>query len=185
MMTANQLVTLKASVNKEMKRRCYNGSMIAYAGRNYAFQTTPAAGEIIQAQQGNAVIQPLSAVNPISGLPTAAVGEVIPTAFDNDKLTKVVNDLSNLTTTTPNPGCAASCSGLCHTQCSTSCSGCSGCSGCGGCGGGCSGCSGTCSGGCSGCRATCSSRCDSCSGTCTQNCSMDCNAGCKIGRAHV
>lgn len=59
MMTASQLVTLKASVDKEMKRRCYNGSMTAYAGSSYAFQIAPAEGGIIQAQQGNAVIQPL------------------------------------------------------------------------------------------------------------------------------
>ena len=71
MMTANQLVTLKASVDKEMKRRCYNGSMTVYAGSNYAFQATPAAGGIIKAQQGNAVIQPLNAVSPIDGLPAA------------------------------------------------------------------------------------------------------------------
>lgn len=177
MMTASQLVTLKSSVDKEMKRRCYNGSMTAYAGSNYAFQTTPSAGGIIKAQQGNAVIQPLNAVKPVDGLATAASGEIIPAGFDNDKLAKVVNDLSSMTTTTPSPGCAASCSGLCHTQCSTTCSGCSGCGGCGGC----SGCSGSCSGTCSfrcgaaGCTGTCSSTCGV---GCTGSCIGTCGAGC-------
>jgi len=178
MMTANQLVTLKASVDKEMKRRCYNGSMTVYAGSNYAFQTAPAAGSVIQAQQGNAVIQPLNAVNSISGLPTAVVGEVVPAGFDNDNLTKVVNDLSSMTTTTSNPGCAASCSGLCHTQCSTSCSGCTGCSGtCSGC----TGCSATCYGGCSDtCYESCVLECKgSCSGDCQSNCAAGCNIGCE------
>jgi len=180
MMTASQLVTLKANVDKEMKRRCYNGSMTAYAGSSYAFQTAPAAGSVIQAQQGNAVIQPLNAVNPISGLSTAAAGEVIPAEFDNDNLTKVVNDLSSMTTTTASPGCAASCSGLCHTQCSTSCSGCSGCSGTceNTCFGGCWGsCSGTCEGTCSdSCIAECTG---SCSGDCQSNCAAGCNIGCE------
>ena len=180
MITASQLVTLKANVDKEMKRRCYNGSMTAYAGSSYAFQTAPAAGSVIQAQQGNAVIQPLNAVNPISGLSTAAAGEVIPAEFDNDNLTKVVNDLSSMTTTTASPGCAASCSGLCHTQCSTSCSGCSGCSGTceNTCFGGCWGsCSGTCEGTCSdSCIAECTG---SCSGDCQSNCAAGCNIGCE------
>lgn len=182
MMTASQLVTLKASVEKEMKRRCYNGSMERYAGSSYAFQTAPAAGSVIQAQQGNAVIQPLNAVNPISGLSTAATGEVIPAEFDNDNLTKVVNDLSSMTTTTTSPGCAASCSGLCHTQCSTSCSGCSGCSDT--CYEMCSdscyeGCSGTCYDGCySGCSSGCYSGCyKGCSESCTDGC-KSCN-GCS------
>ena len=173
MMTASQLVTLKTNVDKEMKRRCYNGSMTNYAGSDYAFQTTPAAGSAIQAQQGNAVIQPLNAVNPISGLPTAAVGEVIPTAFDNDKLTKVVNDLSNMTTTTTSPGCAASCSGLCHTQCSTTCSE--------DCTGTCYGdCTGTCDGGCTGgCYGDCTGTCyDGCSENCTGGCYENCTGGC-------
>ena len=186
MMTASQLVTLKTNVDKEMKRRCYNGSMTAYAGSSYAFQTAPAAGSVIQAQQGNAVIQPLNAVSPIDGLSTAATGEVIPAEFDNDNLTKVVNDLSSMTTTTASPGCAASCSGLCHTQCSTTCYGCSGCStSCSGC----SGCSGTCYEECMGscwdtCSDTCSENCifeckGSCSGDCQSNCAPGCNSGCK------
>lgn len=171
MMTASQLVTLKSSVDKEMKRRCYNGSMTAYAGSSYAFQTAPAAGGVIQARQGNAVIQPLNAVNPISGLSTAAAGEVIPTTFDNDKLAKVVNDLSNMTTTTSNPGCAASCSGLCHTQCSTSCTGCSGCSSCSSCTGTCSACSNGCS--------TCTSCTNSCATGCANTCATVCDNGCR------
>ena len=189
MMTANQLVTLKASVDKEMKRRCYNGSMTAYAGSNYAFQTTPAAGEIIQAQQGNAVIQPLNAVSPIDGLPAAEQGATIPQQFDNDNLTKVVNDLSSMTTTTASPGCAASCSGLCHTQCSTSCTGCSGsctdtcydsCTGT--CGGNCTGCSGTCGGtcwnSCSGCGGCTGSQNTSPGAGCGNHCNGTCSSSC-------
>lgn len=141
-----------------MKRRCYNGSMTAYAGSSYAFQTTPAAGGIIKAQQGNAVIQPLNAVKPIDGLPTAQAGAVIPQAFDNDKLTKVVNDLSSMTTTTSSPGCAASCSGLCHAQCST-----------------------TCRAGCAGCSAACFSSCEEgCTSTCKELCGDTCKSACAI-----
>jgi hypothetical protein len=171
MMTANQLVTLKASVDKEMKRRCYNGSMTVYAGSNYAFQATPAAGGIIKAQQGNAVIQPLNAVSPIDGLPAAEQGATIPQQFDNDNLTKVVNDLSNMTTTTTSPGCAASCSGLCHTQCSTTCSGCSG------------NCTDTCYDTCyRSCTGTCEITCwETCSGSCTNGCYSGCKScnGCS------
>lgn len=191
-MTAPEAVTLKEQIKNEMSRRQYNGSMVAYAGSEYDFATTPTSGAPMSAQQGNAIIEPLNAVNPIDGLSTAQSGEPIPAAFDNSNLTTVVTNLASLTTEASNAGCAAACSGLCQNQCSTGCTGCSSCTSCTGCSGTCSGvcrnsCSRNCTGdcdGCSGCSAACRNNCtgscDGCSG-CSANCKNTCDVSCKTG----
>ena len=82
MMTAAQIISLKAEVKAEVLRRQYTGSVASYGGSGYDFTINPTAGNPILIEHGNKIIQPLLAIKDISGLSNAVQGQLIPNAFD-------------------------------------------------------------------------------------------------------
>lgn len=56
MITAEELITLKAKVKAEMARRNGYGSLEKFAGTDYDFTVTPKSGETILAEHGKKVI---------------------------------------------------------------------------------------------------------------------------------
>jgi hypothetical protein len=170
MMTAAQVVALKAKVKAEMARRSGTGSLASYATTTWDFTKTPTAGGMVLAEHGKKVIEPLLAVKPYGKLKPVVQNDLIPGDFDNANLTTIVNNLAAESTTSGSSSCSASCSGLCKGGCYTSCTSCQGCSGC----------SGSCSGclGCGSCGGACDSSCTSCTGTCSSSCVGGCKGGC-------
>ncbi len=171
MMTASQIVSLKAEVKAEMQRRHYTGSVASYGGASYDFTVTPAAGQPILTEHGNKIIQPLLAVKAISGLAAAVQGNPIPAAFDYSGLHTVVTNLAAEAIYGSGSSCDASCTGLCEGGCANTCVGCTG------------SCTGTCYGTCwANCANDCSYTCsNTCSGGCTASCSDNCAGGCTNG----
>ena len=56
LMTAEQLIAIKARVKAEMARRCHMGSLAEYATNTYDFAITPTAGELTNATINNAIL---------------------------------------------------------------------------------------------------------------------------------
>lgn len=182
---ASDFVSLKTRVKAEMNRRKYVGSLTAYAGTTYDYAVTPVSGGIVSAEHINKLVIPVNAIA-ASGYTAKNSGEAIPELSTFDTKLKAHESQALYGAT----DCASSCSGLCRTACSDTCSGCTGCSGCGGCDTTCSGtCSGGCDGGCSGCGSGCNAGCaptcaggcwtDGCTSNCTAACRMDCETGCS------
>ena len=166
MLTAEQVNQLKQKEKAEFARRSGWGSMAAFAGAGYDFNTAPAPGAPILAEHGQKTVNPLLHVKDYPGLvlvdgqtPDGATpstsGDPIPAAFD-ESLLAAVDALSTETMQGAVSSCRGACSGLCLGTCTGGCAGCggscntscSGCSGCSSCSGGCgSGCSGSCYGG--------------------------------------
>ncbi len=178
MMTASQLVSLKAAVKAEMQRRRYTGSVASYGGTSYDFTMTPAAGQPVLTEHGSKIIQPLLAVKAISGLAAAVQGQPIPTAFDYSGLHTIVTNLAAEAIYGSNSSCDASCTGLCEGGCANTCVSCTG-----SCYGTCVvACGSSCTGGCSNtCSALCASNCEtSCSGGCQGSCLDACAYLCAM-----
>lgn len=202
----NRFTELKAKVKAEMLRRNGTGSVASYGGTDYDFTDTSSKA-LKEHYEKN--VTPLRAVT-TEGVPTAGGDRAI-NESEIAQMEAKVSYLSAIGATASTSGCAASCTGLCQSGCSTTCTGCSGgcsnsCSGCGGaCSNGCTGCDGcsgcggkcsnNCSGdcdnictgctGCSGCSGTCSGSCHSCSGSgCTTSCWSACQSTCTHSGAY-
>ena len=165
---ANEIKQLKAGVKAELLRRNKTGSLSAYGGSSWDFQSTPNKDGKILNEHYTKIVEPLSKIN-TSGLPSLTQSNI--PSLDTTEARLETNKSQSGKSSTSH-GCMGSCSGLCYSSC-TSCTGCSGCSGCGGaCSYGCSSCSGTCSGGCTSCQ--------SCTGSCIGSCSGSCGSGCYL-----
>jgi len=173
---AQDFINLKARVKAEMLRRNGSGSLTAYAGVAYDYTAVPVVGGKVKIEHYSKVRDTMTYINPATvSLPAKIVG-------DKKQAMNLLE--ANMTSYEAKPrsdrtasDCAAGCSGVCISTCSTACVGCSSCSSCSGSCDGCSGCSGSCSGGCSGCSGSCSGSCSSCTGSCTGFCSTGCS-GC-------
>ena len=179
LITPQRFINLKAKVKAECQRRAYVGSVSAYGGTSYDFSATPAKGNKITAEYYTKNAVPMNAINSSKTPTTTAQGRKILdseyTAMESNVAVYSTRNRYDRSGT----DCSSSCTGLCYTTCSGSCTGCSGCTSCSGCSGSCtscSGCSGSCTSctGCSGCSG-CTS-CSGCSGGCT-SCS-GCWGGC-------
>ena len=62
--SAQDFIDLKAKVKSECNRRNITGSVSAYAGANYDYTVTPAAGGKILTEHYNKNITPLNAIKP-------------------------------------------------------------------------------------------------------------------------
>ena len=193
MLTASEIIAIKAKVKAEMQRRCGTGSMTSYAGSSWDFSTTPTSGGKILTEHGHKVIAPLIAVKSQGNLTDAQQGAKMPSDFNNSKLNNIVDGYASEATTTSSSSCQASCSGLCTTGCYSGCTSCTGCTGSctGSCSSGCSGCSGCghmcsddCSSSCEGhCTAKCGGTCFGCTGSCDTGCYGGCEGSCDTSCA--
>ena len=188
--SASDIVALHDRVLAEIKRRSQSGavgSMSSWTSKA-AYTKTPAAGNAIQIEHANKIIEPVNEIN-TSGMTKVTVGAAI-TNFSglSAKLTTFETRSKQTSKTGSDHLCNASCTGLCSTGCYSGCSSCGGsCSNnCSSCGGACSNdCNSTCSGDCDGtCTSSCGQGCASCytscgTGTCTGACSNDCAKGCS------
>ena len=157
MMTAEQFLTLRETLQAEVSRRNACGSLVAYGKRaevseqqatasDLTEDTTDlqsgeseniAPGAVILARDGTDVIEPLLAIQDYGDLVIPESGAVIPASFDESLIT-YVNELSKEPMTGAATSCRGACTGLCKSGCSNACSGCTGgCTGCGGCSGSC------------------------------------------------
>lgn len=172
-MIAAEMAALKAKVKAEMQRRKHNGDMTAYAAAAYDYAAQPTVGTQPLAEHFNKLRDPLAAVNP-AGMPDQAPR--VATETDMVALEARLALLQAKAVVGGTNDCAALCSGMCVTACSTGCTSCTSCTSCTNCTGGCSSCSGGCDG-CSGCDGSC----DGCYG-CGSDCSSSCgNGGCGGG----
>ena len=163
MLTAAQVMTLKAKIKAEMLRRSAHGSVAAYGGANYDFTKNPEPEAVIQAEHGQKTVDLLLQIAPHNGLVPVESEQTIQPEFDAELLSYV--DTLAAQNMTGASSCAAACTGLCVSTCTTACQGCSGT-----CSGTCQGCSSTCTGSCSGCSNTCTGTCSGCFGSCVGSC---------------
>ena len=171
MLTAEELVALKAKVKAEMARRSGNGSIAHLSGAEWDFENKPMKDGLILAEHGKKVIEPLLHVADHGDLKFVQQGEGIPDSFSKE-LNSWVDSLANEPTEGSQSSCRSQCTGLCAGTCSTACSGCNGCSGCK------DSCTGQCDAkcvGCTGCGSGCNNGCKGCSGTCGSGCASGCN----------
>lgn len=167
MITPEELIQLREKVEKEMKRRCYYGSLTSFSDDAWKFDIPPASGEEVLEEHGKKVIEPILQIKDYGDLNIEDMkkGGVIPESFDSPLLDEI-DELSKESITGDKTSCRGACTGLCI----------------GTCGSGCSGCTATCGGTCeSNCTKTCGTSCGSCSSTCTGGCHSSCNTTCKSG----
>lgn len=167
--TAQEFNELKAMVKAEMQRRGKSeghdpgesvGSMAAYAGTDYDYNTAPARGVKIAHEHIRKIAEPLDAVRGTKDL-TPAEGD----AVKADDMNRALTALEALTAVDAGAypagktGCGAACSGLCATGCNTGCDGY--------CADNCAhSCDGYCSGNCGGdCEGSCLDTCEGICGT--------------------
>ena len=157
--SASDFVALKAKIKKEMLRRCYTGSVAAYGGAKYDFNTNPEKGGQILAEQANKIIEPMNQINN-SGFSLQEIGDP---AMAMNALDAKITAYSAALNEGTGHYCNASCTGLCHTACSGSCTG-------------------TCTTECGeNCTTSCQNTCQgACSGECA-TCGWDCKNGCYGG----
>lgn len=176
-------IALKARVKNEMLRRNGNGSLTTYAGTAYDYSVAPTIGGVVKEEHYDKIRDLMANINPTKvGLGAKKVDDLIG-AMDILEANMTVFESQPRGARSGND-CASLCSGVCISQCTTSCQGCDGCDGCdgcSGCGSACSDCTG-CSG-CSGCGSACSdctgcSGCSGCGDACTWNCQALCG-GCS------
>lgn len=163
MLTAEELIALKSKVEAEMKRRCYYGSLAAFA--DVKFEHAPIRGQPVYAEQGKKVIEPLLQIQDRGDLNIDGLkeGERIPSFFDAN-LSDYVDELAKETVNGSSSSCRGACTGLCV----------------GTCGNGCSGCTAVCGGTCeSACTKTCGTACGSCTSSCNVACQSTCTGGCN------
>lgn len=185
--SASDIVALHDRVLAEIKRRSQSGavgSMSTWTSKA-AYTKTPAAGNAIQIEHANKIIEPVNAIN-TSGMTKVTAGATITNFSDlSAKLTTFETRSKQTNLTGSDHLCNASCTGLCSTGCHTGCSSCGGsCSN--NCSSSCTGdCDGTCLGGCEGdCYNSCDRGCSYCStscgtGNCKSLCTNDCATGCS------
>lgn len=190
--SASDINALHTRVLNEIARRSKSGavgSMSSWTSKA-AYTKTPAAGNAIQIEHANKIIEPVNAIN-TSGMTKVTVGAAI-TNFSglSAKLTTFETRSKQTNLTGSDHLCNASCTGLCSTGCHTGCSSCGGsCSH--NCSSSCTGdCEDTCSGGCEGdCYNSCDRGCSYCStscgtgnckGTCTNDCATGCSETCAV-----
>lgn len=185
--SASDINALHTRVLNEIARRSKSGavgSMSSWTSKA-AYTKTPAAGNAIQIEHANKIIEPVNAIN-TSGMTKVTVGTAI-TNFSglSAKLTTFETRSKQTSLTGSDHLCNASCTGLCSTGCHTGCSSCGGsCSN--NCSSSCTGdCEDTCLGGCEGdCYNSCDRGCSYCStscgtGNCKGICTNDCATGCS------
>lgn len=190
--SASDINALHTRVLNEIARRSKSGavgSMSSWTSKA-AYTKTPAAGNAIQIEHANKIIEPVNAIN-TSGMTKVTVGTAI-TNFSglSAKLTTFETRSKQTNLTGSDHLCNASCTGLCSTGCHTGCSSCGGsCSN--NCSSSCTGdCDGTCLGSCDGdCYNSCDRGCSYCStscgtgnckGTCTNDCATGCSKTCAV-----
>ena len=205
--TSDEIIAIKDRLNIEMNRRQYNGSLTAYAGTDYQFETIVPNVTKINKTFYNKITQPLNSIQELFvEIQDDEYKKIVYSEIKGSEQSfdTILSFYEQESIDGNSSSCSALCSGLCVNTCSTGCSGCSGtctgnCTGtcstsCSGqCKGGCSGCSGSCSGGCySGCSSTCgangcSSVCeahgcssDSCTGSCFANDTCDHSVGTRM-----
>lgn len=179
-LTAEVFIKLKATINQEISRRKYKGSIAEFAGGSWDYAEPPSEGKSVMTEHYSKLQGPMDKIYPMA-LPNPTTGN------KNHELSALANRLAdNLETSlTSGNDCASSCTGLCHTgcwktcgnECSTNCSG--------DCGSGCSSsCTGECKESCdTGCKNTCLTGCNTtckttCSGGCIKGCGGECSSGC-------
>ncbi|MCI6456905.1 MAG: hypothetical protein MSA56_04230 [Clostridium sp.] len=165
MLTAKQLKEIKTRVNKEMSRRSYYGDLSKF---NTQFQTTPNAGGLILAEQGNKVVEGLLNIEDIGNLNIEDLKKDgnIPSSFDYTTISNALDKYEKESISGNKTSCRGACSGLCLGRCSTTCNGCQG------------SCGSTCEGSCT---RSCGSSCGGCSSSCSGGCYSGCSTGCKNG----
>nr|DAF80840.1 MAG TPA: Nematocyst outer wall antigen evolution, nematocyst, bridge state [Bacteriophage sp.] len=185
--SASDINALHTRVLNEIARRSKSGavgSMSSWTSKA-AYTKTPAAGNAIQIEHANKIIEPVNAIN-TSGMTKVTAGAAITNFSDlSAKLTTFETRSKQTNLTGSDHLCNASCTGLCSTGCHTGCSSCGGsCSN--NCSSSCTGdCEDTCSGGCIGdCYNSCDRGCSYCStscgtGNCKGLCTNDCATGCS------
>lgn len=185
--SASDINALHTRVLNEIARRSKSGavgSMSSWTSKA-AYTKTPAAGNAIQIEHANKIIEPVNAIN-TSGMTKVTAGAAITNFSDlSAKLTTFETRSKQTNLTGSDHLCNASCTGLCSTGCHTGCSSCGGsCSN--NCSSSCTGdCEDTCSGRCTGdCYNSCDRGCSYCStscgtGNCKGLCTNDCATGCS------
>ena len=146
------ILSLKARVDAEMKRRCRNGDLSSYATNN-AYTISPGQGEQVYLEHINKILNEMNAITTQS-YELQDVGNMI--LSPSSLATALTTYEKEAMTQNAASSCKSSCSGLCVSGCWNACTGCTG-SCTGSCTGGCSGsCKGSCKGGCnSGCWGAC------------------------------
>ena len=157
MITAEQVIELKAKIKAEMLRRNGHGSLATYGDSTYDFTTNPVIGELIKAEHGQKTVDLLLKIEDYGDLTLSEQDSVIPSSFSEELITEIER-LANETKTgldTEISSCRGDCTGLCVASCIGFCNG------------------------CTGCTASCGTGCASgCYSNCTGSCNADCTSGC-------
>ena len=94
MMTADELLKLKAAIKAEMLRRnAPIGGLDAYGSSSYDFSSTPVSGGVVKADIGKKTVDLLLKIQDHGDLVNTEQGAAIPQSFTADLIT-YVNELA-------------------------------------------------------------------------------------------
>ena len=121
MLTADEIINLKAKVLAELTRRVHNGSLIQYTGPDYEFSTTPTKNKPVYAEQGEKFIKQLLQINDVGNLyfNDMARQQPIPSSFNYNEINAAISKWESDTTEQSGTSCRGGCSGLCYGACSS------------------------------------------------------------------
>lgn len=157
MITAKQVIELKAKIKEEMLRRNGHGSLVTYGDSQYDFTINPVANELIMLEHGQKTIDLLLKIEDYGDLTLSKKDSLIPSSFTDELITEIDRLASESKTglNTEISSCRGDCTGLCVASCIGLCNG------------------------CTGCTATCGIGCATgCYSNCTGSCNTNCNSGC-------
>ena len=89
MLTAAQVMTLKAKIKAELLRRSAHGSVAAYGGEDYDFTKNPEPEGVIEAEHGQKTVDLLLQIAPHAGLVPVEAEQTIQPEFDAELLSYV------------------------------------------------------------------------------------------------
>ena len=157
MLSADEIINLKAKVATELARRNFNGSLVQYVSSDYDFEHVPEKDKPLYVEQGQKFMEQLLQVQDIGDLNFKDIktDDVVPESLNFNEINNTISKWEQETETQSSSSCRGACSGLCYGACSSGCSGCT--SSCGG------SCEGSCYSSCgTSCGNSCGASCSSC-----------------------
>ena len=111
MLSADEILNLKARIDTELVRRSYNGSLSNYANSDYNFEINPSSNNPIYMEQGQKIMEQILQINDIGDLyyEDMKPNTMIPNSFDYEPIDKVLAKYEKETLSQNSTSCRGAC----------------------------------------------------------------------------
>ena len=123
MLSADEIINLKARITSELTRRNVDGSLNSYISSDYNFTNTPDTDQPLYQEQGKKIIEQVTVIKDVGDLHFRDIDDYtpIPESFNYDDLNSAISSMEKETESSTT--CRGACTGMCAGSCSSSCSG--------------------------------------------------------------